>query len=146
MAISPDDTRRSSSDRPRAPPTKSIRLSVRGSVMPNNGSITLRARMVIGRRPIGSCGTSSGRIVSRYQRPARYMPNSCDERGRTGSSELANAKLPRSFARMTIEVFHDTIVVEDGHLPFGEDHRQKIVVRAFATSGGGDARGRGRTV
>src|SRR5215468_8006605 len=47
---------------------------------------------------------------------------------------------------MTIEVFHDTIVVEDGHLPFGEDYRQKIVVRAFAASGGGDASGRSRTV
>src|SRR5262245_30794874 len=47
---------------------------------------------------------------------------------------------------MTIEVLHDTIVVEDGHLPFGEDYRQKIVVRAFATSGRGDTCRRSRTV
>jgi hypothetical protein len=46
------------------------------------------------------------------------------------------------FVAVTVEVFHDTIVVEDGHLPFRENHRQKITVRTFPAARRSDARGR----
>src|SRR5262245_18738970 len=65
-AISPELTRRSSSPNPRPPPTKSMRLSVRGSLTPRIGWIKLFVSNVIGNRPIGSVARlSSGSSLDR---------------------------------------------------------------------------------
>ena len=50
------------------------------------------------------------------------------------------------FGAAAVQVLHHAIVIEDGHLAFGEDHRQEIAVRTFALARGGDARGRRRAV
>ena len=48
-------------------------------------------------------------------------------------------KLLRTLA---VEIFHQSIVVEDRHLMFGEDYRQKIAMRTVALAGCADACGR----
>src|SRR5512139_4247281 len=45
-----------------------------------------------------------------------------------------------------VQIFHYTVIIEDGHLMLGEDHRQEIAMRAIAFAGSGDASGCGRTV
>ena len=62
-------TRCSSSAKPRTPPTKSMRASVRGSPMPKIGASRWSCSRLTSRLATGSArGTSSGRIFERYQR------------------------------------------------------------------------------
>ena len=50
----PESTNLTNSPVPRIPPTKSIRLSVRGFVIPSTGSSKLRDKMLISSDSIGS--------------------------------------------------------------------------------------------
>ena len=66
--ISPLSTRCFNSPRPRIPPTKSIRLSVRKSLIPKILSKTKLERIVTSRTPIGSASLNvPGFALSLYQ-------------------------------------------------------------------------------
>lgn len=70
--ISPLSTRRFSSPSPRMPPTKSMRLSERRSLMPNISSNMNFEEMVTSSTPIGSASSYvPGFAVSEYHLPLR---------------------------------------------------------------------------
>src|SRR5690606_32667552 len=85
-AARPESTRRSSSARPRTPPTNAIRASVRGSAMPSSGAMTRACSRLTSSRPTGSAGSAPDLSASAYHVPSRYMPNVRRAAGLTGRS------------------------------------------------------------
>ena len=72
--------------------------------------------------------------------------------GRTGLSEALDSE---AFAQLreqllgaaAVEVAHDAVVVEDGHLMVRKEHREEVLMRAAARAAGfGDARSGGRAM
>ena len=107
-----------------------------GSVMPNIGSMHV-ARQQRDRQPADRIVLREelGLELSRYQRPARYMPNSPAD---AGPHRLVGRLDRKSLAQLAehllraaaVEIAHDAVVVEDRHLVMRKHHRQEIAVRA----------------
>ena len=105
-----------------------------------------RVRSVIGRRPTGSfAGTSSGRSVSRYQLAVEVHAEFAGRAGRTGSADGVDREALAERGEERLRACgrsgpEHAVVVEDGHLVVGKEHRRgssacdlAVAARARAT-------------
>ena len=109
IAISPESTRRFSSPSPRIPPTKSILLSERKSVMPNISRRMRSEDTVTSSIPIGSESLYVPSLaVSEYHLPSRYSEKLCSLAGAYTFSPMHS----------TVKFFSIAFMNSSGESPF----------------------------
>ena len=132
---------------PRAPPTKSIRLSVRTSAIFSTGASSRSCSTLTSSEPIGSDAVrrharpqrvpAAAGSTSRCRRdaPASPGPASTSKRSRTACEERVG--------RQAAEILHDPVVRQDLHLVVRKRHRQhRRRIGAVAERRAGSSRSR----
>ena len=122
-AARPLATSRSSSACPRIPPTKSMRLSVRGSPTPRCGPSTVRCNTSTSSASARDVPAGGAGNTSVCQRPARYIPTSPRRRGRRVARAVRDERPQRRqerLRRLAAQVFDHSVVGQDPDLRVGE--------------------------